>query len=124
MPWAARGGHCDTSGYPYMLFGKESGIAEGVASGAAGFRDAVRMQIKYGAASSRPAPRAGLLSLADDVDTPQPRPEEMDAIVEEAHRLRRKAAAHAHGGRARKVAIRAGIAPSSTDPSWTTRPCA
>src|SRR4030095_7347037 len=45
----ARGGHCDSTGFPYMLFGRETGIAEGVASGPAAFRDAARMQIKYGA---------------------------------------------------------------------------
>jgi imidazolonepropionase-like amidohydrolase len=33
----------------------------------------------------------------------------MDAIVDEAHRLRKKTAAHAHGAEGAKVAIRAGI---------------
>jgi imidazolonepropionase-like amidohydrolase len=105
----ARGGHCDLTGFPHMLFGRESGLAEGVASGAAGFRDAVRMQIKYGADVIKTCATGGVLSLADDVDTPQLAQEEMDAIVEEAHRLRRKAAAHAHGAEGAKVAIRAGI---------------
>jgi imidazolonepropionase-like amidohydrolase len=105
----ARGGHCDTTGFPYMLFGRESGIAEGVASGPAAFRDAVRMQVKYGADVIKTCATGGVLSLADDVDTPQLTQEEMDAIVDEAHRLRRKAAAHAHGAEGAKVAIRAGI---------------
>jgi len=105
----ARGGHCDQTGFPYMLFGKETGIAEGVASGAAGFRDAVRIQIKYGADVIKTCATGGVLSLADDVDTPQLTQEEMDALVDETHRLRRKAAAHAHGAEGAKVAIRAGI---------------
>ena len=105
----ARGGHCDTTGFPYMLFGKETGIGEGIASGAAAFRDAVRMQIKYGADVIKTCATGGVLSLADDVDTPQLTQEEMDAIVDEAHRLRRKTAAHAHGAAGAKVAIRAGI---------------
>jgi imidazolonepropionase-like amidohydrolase len=105
----ARGGHCDTTGFPYMLFGKESGIEDGIASGAAGFRDAVRMQIKYGADVIKTCATGGVLSLADDVDTPQLTQEEMDAIVDEAHRLGRKTAAHAHGAAGAKVAIRAGI---------------
>ena len=105
----ARGGHCDTTGFPYMLFGKESGIEEGIASGPAAFRDAVRMQIKYGADVIKTCATGGVLSLADDVDTPQVTQEEMDAIVDEAHRLRRKTAAHAHGASGAKVAIRAGI---------------
>jgi imidazolonepropionase-like amidohydrolase len=51
----------------------------------------------------------GVLSLSDEVDTPQLTQEEMDALVDEAHRLHRKAAAHAHGAEGAKVAIRAGI---------------
>src|SRR5262245_208554 len=43
-PLGARGGHCDITGYPYMRFGKESGIAEGIASGPDQVRDAVRFQ--------------------------------------------------------------------------------
>jgi imidazolonepropionase-like amidohydrolase len=74
-----------------------------------GFRDAVRMQIKYGADVIKTCATGGVLSLADDVDTAQLTQEEMDAIVEEAHRLRRKTAAHAHGAEGAKVAIRAGI---------------
>jgi imidazolonepropionase-like amidohydrolase len=105
----ARGGHCDSTGFPYMLFGHETGIAEGVASGPAAFRDAVRMQIKYGADVIKTCATGGVLSLADDVDTPQLTQEEMDAIVDEAHRLRRRTAAHAHGAAGAKVAIRAGI---------------
>jgi imidazolonepropionase-like amidohydrolase len=51
----------------------------------------------------------GVLSLTDEVDTPQLTQAEMDAIVDEAHRLRKKTAAHAHGAEGAKVAIRAGI---------------
>ena len=43
------------------------------------------------------------------MDTPQLTQDEMDAIVDEAHRLRKKTAAHAHGAEGAKVAIRAGI---------------
>lgn len=105
----ARGGHCDESGFPYMLFGRESGLADGVASGADGFRDAVRMQVKYGADVIKTCATGGVLSLADEVDTPQLTQEEMNALVSEAHRLRKKAAAHAHGALGAKTAIRAGI---------------
>ena len=50
-----------------------------------------------------------MLSLADAVDTPQLTQAEMNAIVDEAHRLGRRTAAHAHGAEGAKVAIRAGI---------------
>ncbi len=105
----ARGGHCDLGGFPYMLFGKESGIAEGIASGPDGFRDAVRFQLKYGADVIKVCATGGVLSLGDAVDTPQLTQAEMDALVEETHRLGHRAAAHAHGAAGAKVAIRAGI---------------
>ncbi len=105
----ARGGHCDVTGFPYQLFGKETGPAQGIASGPDGFRDAVRYQIKYGADVIKVCATGGVLSLADEVDTPQLTQAEMDALVDEAHRLRKKTAAHAHGATGAKVAIRAGI---------------
>jgi imidazolonepropionase-like amidohydrolase len=105
----ARGGHCDSTGFPYLFFGRESGIADGIASGPDGFRDAVRFQIKYGADVIKVCATGGVLSLSDAVDTPQLTQDEMNAIVEEAHRLRKTTAAHAHGAEGAKVAIRAGI---------------
>lgn len=105
----ARGGHCDLTGFPYLLFGRESGLPEGIASGADGFRDAVRFQIKYGADVIKVCATGGVLSLGDAVDTPQLTQAEMDALVDEAHRLGRRTAAHAHGATGAKVAIRAGI---------------
>ncbi|HWN45558.1 MAG TPA: amidohydrolase family protein [Thermoanaerobaculia bacterium] len=105
----ARGGHCDTTGFPFEAFGPEPGVQQGIASGPDQFRDAVRFQVKYGADVIKVCATGGVLSLADEVDTPQLTQEEMNAIVEEAHRLRKKAAAHAHGAEGAKVAIRAGI---------------
>lgn len=105
----ARGGHCDATGFPYELFGPEPGIEEGIASGPDQFRDAVRFQVKYGADVIKVCATGGVLSLSDEVDTPQITQDEMNAIVEEAHRLRKKTAAHAHGAEGAKVAIRAGI---------------
>jgi len=105
----ARGGHCDNGGYPYQRFGAESGIQDGIASGPDQFRDAVRFQVKYGADVIKVCATGGVLSLTDSVDAPQLTQAEMDALVDEAHRLGRRAAAHAHGAEGAKVAIRAGI---------------
>jgi imidazolonepropionase-like amidohydrolase len=105
----ARGGHCDDGGFPYLAFGRESGIADGIASGPDQFRDAVRIQHKYGADLIKVCATGGVLSLGDAVDSPQVTQAEMDALVDEAHRLGLKAAAHAHGAEGAKVAIRAGI---------------
>lgn len=104
----ARGGHCDESGFPYKFF-PEKGPETGIASGADQFRDAVRFQVKYGADVIKICATGGVLSLADEVDTPQLTQEEMNAIVDEAHRLRKKVAAHAHGAEGAKTAIRAGV---------------
>ena len=105
----ARGGHCDTNGLPFQRLGPEPGIANGIASGPEQFRDAVRFQIKDGADVIKVCATGGVLSLGDDVGAAQVTQAEMDAIVDEAHRLGRKTAAHAHGAEGAKVAIRAGI---------------
>lgn len=106
----ATGGHCDdTAGYRPGLFGKEPGPEAGVANGADAIRTAVRLNIKYGADVIKTCATGGVLSLTDDVDTPQLTQAELNALVDEAHALRRKTAAHAHGAEGAKRAIRAGI---------------
>src|SRR3954469_7787092 len=105
----ARGGHCDNTGFPYQRFGPEPGIAEGIAAGADQFRDAVRFQVKYGADVIKVCATGGVLSLGDAVGAAQVTQAEMDALVDEAHRLGRRVAAHAHGAEGAKVAVRAGI---------------
>ena len=105
----SRGGHCDSNGFPYERFGAEPEMANGIASGPEQFRDAVRFQVKYGADVIKVCATGGVLSLGDDVGAPQLTQAEMDALVEESHRLGRKTAAHAHGAEGAKVAIRAGI---------------
>ncbi len=104
------GGHCDDlAGYSFNIFGRESGVADGVANGPDAMRAAVRFNIKYGADVIKTCATGGVLSLTDDVDTPQLTQAELDALVDEAHALRRKTAAHAHGAEGAKRAIRAGI---------------
>jgi imidazolonepropionase-like amidohydrolase len=106
----ATGGHCDdTAGYRPGLFGKEPGPEAGVANGADAMRAAVRLNIKYGADVIKTCATGGVLSLTDDVDAPQLTQAELNALVDEAHALRRKTAAHAHGAEGAKRAIRAGI---------------
>jgi imidazolonepropionase-like amidohydrolase len=105
----ATGGHCDETGFRFGLFGKETGIEQGVANGPEAIRAAVRFSIKYGADVIKTCATGGVLSLADDVDPPQLTQAELDALVDEAHALRRKTAAHAHGATGAKRAIRAGI---------------
>src|SRR5438045_930697 len=104
------GGHCDfAGGFRAGLFGRESDPLEGVINGPDQARYAVRLDHKYGADIIKVCATGGVLSLTDDVDTPQLTQAELDAIVDEAHALRRKTAAHAHGATGAKRAIRAGI---------------
>ncbi len=104
----ATGGHCDEGGHRQGLF-PESTPSVGVVNGADEARKAVRISHKYGATVIKTCATGGVLSLTDAVDTPQLTQAELDAIVDEAHALRLKAAAHAHGAEGAKRAIRAGI---------------
>ena len=104
------GGHCDGQiGFRAGLFGRESGPDEGVINNADEGRRAVRLNVKYGADVIKICATGGVLSPTDEVDIPQLTQEEANAIVDEAHTLRKKTAAHAHGAEGAKRAIRAGI---------------
>ena len=105
----ATGGHCDETGFREGAVGKETGPEVGVINGADEARRAVRLAHKYGATVIKTCATGGVLSLADAVDTPQLTQAELDALVDEAHALRLKTAAHAHGAEGAKRAIRAGI---------------
>jgi imidazolonepropionase-like amidohydrolase len=103
------GGHCDVTGFPPDTFGKEPGVERGIVSGADEAREAVRLDVKYGADVIKMCASGGVLSLGDDVAAPQLTDAELSAIVDEAHRLKRKTAAHAHGDLAARAAVRAGV---------------
>jgi imidazolonepropionase-like amidohydrolase len=104
------GGHCDPyAGFAAGIFGREPDFRDGVIDNPDQARLAVRYNIKNGADVIKVCATGGVLSLTDDVDTPQLTQAELDALVDEAHALRRKTAAHAHGAAGAKRAIRAGI---------------
>ena len=101
------GGHCDENGY-------RPGVAEqspltGVADGPEQIRQAVRLQIKYGADVIKTCATGGVLSEGDAVGATQYSFEELKALVDEANKLDRKVAAHAHGTEGIKLAVRAGV---------------
>ena len=107
---SATGGHCDDqNGMRAGLFGPENGIEKGVINSPDEGRRAVRYNIKYGADVIKVCATGGVLSLTDPPDVAQLTQEELNAIVDEAHTLRKKTAAHAHGAEGAKRAIRAGI---------------
>jgi len=106
----ATGGHFDpTSGFRDFLFGREADYTDGIANGPDEIRKAVRFEVKNGADVIKAAVSGGVLSLADEVDTPQLTPAEMAALVDESHRLRKKVAVHCHGDQAAREAIEAGV---------------
>ena len=106
----ATGGHFDpTSGFRDFLFGRDPDYTDGIADGPDEIRKAVRFEVKNGADVIKAAVSGGVLSLADEVDTPQLTPAEMAALVDESHRLRKKVAVHCHGDQAAHEAIEAGV---------------
>jgi len=102
------GGHCDSNGWSPGLL--EAGLKEGIADGPDQVRAAVRYQVKYGASVIKACATGGVLSEGDAVGATQYTYEEMKAIVDEATKLERKVAAHAHGTEGIKIATRAGVA--------------
>ncbi|HEX5964456.1 MAG TPA: amidohydrolase family protein [Pyrinomonadaceae bacterium] len=104
-----RGGHCDDNGFRPGMF--DPGIEDGIADGPDQVRAAVRYQIKYGADVIKTCATAGVLSEGGAaVGTTQYTYEELKAMVDEAAKLGRKVAAHAHGTEGIKIASRAGVA--------------
>ncbi len=86
-----------------------AGPLQGVCNGPEECRLAVREQMKFGADVIKICASGGVLSEADPVDVPQLTPEELRAIISEAHAWGRKVAAHSHGDLAAKQAVEAGV---------------
>ncbi len=99
------GGHCDDTMHApeYRITGL--GVADGVDEAL----KVTRRNIKYGADVIKICATGGVLSFGDDPRTSQYTLEELKAIIGDAHRLGRKAAAHAHGGDGIKLAVLAGV---------------
>jgi imidazolonepropionase-like amidohydrolase len=102
------GGHCDENGFRPGLF--DGDFRTGIADGSDQVRAAVRYQSKYGADVIKTCATGGVLSEGDAVGVPQYTFDELKAMVDEAAKLERKVAAHAHGTEGIKIAVRAGVA--------------
>ena len=101
------GGHCDENGFKPGLM--DGDYRTGIADGPDAIRAAVRYQAKYGADVIKTCATGGVLSEGDAVGVPQYTYEELKALVDEATKLERKVAAHAHGTEGIKIAVRAGV---------------
>jgi imidazolonepropionase-like amidohydrolase len=104
-PLTITGGHADNNLLPFEYHATSDGVADGVD----GVRHMVRQDIKYGADMIKFMASGGVLSKGDNPQASQYTLEEMKAIVDEAHRLGRKVAAHAHGAQAILWASEAGV---------------
>jgi imidazolonepropionase-like amidohydrolase len=102
------GGHFDQAPFPPERV-KPDGPIQGICNSADECRAAVRYQMKWGADVIKISASGGVLSESDPVDVPQLTPEELRAIVTEAHNWKRKVAAHCHGDLAARLAIEAGV---------------
>jgi imidazolonepropionase-like amidohydrolase len=112
--WTARttlsitGGHGDQGGLRPDLWVAPTWV-DGIVDSADEARKAVRYQHKYGADLIKITATGGVLSIGDSGDAQQFTDEELRAIVESAHLLGMKVAAHAHGKQGIDSAIRAGV---------------
>jgi imidazolonepropionase-like amidohydrolase len=112
--WTARvglsitGGHGDQGGLRPDL-GGDATWQNGIVDSPEEAVKAVRYQHKYGADLIKFTATGGVLSIGDSGDLQQFSEAEMRAIVETAHLLGMKVAAHAHGKRGMEAAIRAGV---------------
>jgi imidazolonepropionase-like amidohydrolase len=112
--WTARttlsitGGHGDQGGLRPDLWVAPT-WTDGIVDSADEARKAVRYQHKYGADLIKITATGGVLSIGDSGDAQQFTDDELRAIVESAHLLGMKVAAHAHGKQGIDSAIRAGV---------------
>jgi imidazolonepropionase-like amidohydrolase len=104
------GGHLDPTMFqkfaPHVL---PLTVEEGIANGISEVRKAVRYQIKYGAQLIKVSASGGVMSHTGPAGARQYSTEELEAIVDEAHRAGLKVAAHCHGDEAIRVAVECGI---------------
>ena len=101
------GGHADVNGWSPLVQIPGTGM---IVDGVEGMRKAVRQNVKYGSDHIKITATGGILSVGDAVNHAQYSEEELRAAVEEATRLGRKVAMHAHGAEGIITAVRAGAA--------------
>lgn len=99
------GGHCDDNRLPAEYGARSAGVADGPWA----VRQKVRENKKYGADVIKFCATGGVLSKGTNPGSRQYTLEEMQAIVDEAHKLGMQVAAHAHGTEGILFAIQAGV---------------
>lgn len=101
----ATGGHCDSTEFPPSIHADAPGVADSPDA----FRSLVRKVRKYGAEVIKICATGGVFSKTDSVGAQQMNDAELKAVVDEAHMLGMRVAAHAHGTAGINAALRAGV---------------
>ncbi len=99
------GGHGDIALPPEVTFTGWSAIVDSPDEA----RKAARYQLKMGADIVKMCATGGVMSEGDEPGSPQLNEDEMRAAIYEAHKVGKKAAAHAQGTKGIKDAVKAGI---------------
>ncbi|MFN3165303.1 MAG: amidohydrolase family protein, partial [Pseudohongiellaceae bacterium] len=100
------GGHGDGGGFRDDVFPEPH---SGVCDGPTECRKAVRTQVKYGADHIKYVATGGVLSMTATGTEQQFTDESQIALIQAAHAMGRKVAAHAHGKTGMMAALRAGV---------------
>jgi len=105
----ALGPHLLVSGAPITTTGGHCYFMGGEADGPVGLQRAVREHVKAGVDWIKVMATGGNMTRGTNTFAAQYSVEELQVLVADAHRLRRKVAAHAHGVEGIRVAVAAGV---------------
>jgi imidazolonepropionase-like amidohydrolase len=103
------GGHGDSNDVPGWVDEDPSVKSGAIAYGPYGFREVVRENVKLHVDHIKILATGGVLSYGDVWDIPQFNLDEVQAVVEESVKFRRKVAAHAHGNPGIAIAVEGGV---------------
>ncbi len=103
------GGHGDTNDVPSWVEENPDDKMGAVSYGPYGFRELVRQNVKLHVDLIKILATGGVLSYGDVWDIPQFNLDEVQAVVDEATKFRRKVAAHAHGDPGIAIAVEGGV---------------
>lgn len=103
------GGHGDSNDVPGWVEEDPNNRIGAISYGPYGFRELVRQNVKLHVDVIKILATGGVLSYGDVWDIPQFNLDEVQAVVEESTKFRRKVAAHAHGDPGIAIAVEGGV---------------
>jgi imidazolonepropionase-like amidohydrolase len=103
------GGHGDSNDVPGWVEEDPSVRGGAISYGPYGFRELVRQNVKLHVDHIKILATGGVLSYGDVWDIPQFNLDEVQAVVDESTKFRRRVAAHAHGDEGIAIAVEGGV---------------